>query len=85
MYTNFEVIRGENGTNTVEVECVRCGNKIGVSFSDLEITKLRDYLNGKCNIELALSNHSPDERELFISGICSDCWDKMFSDDNEDD
>ena len=26
-----------------------------------------------------------DEREMLISGICSDCWNKMFSEDEEED
>lgn len=27
---------------------------------------------------------SAEEREMLISGICSDCWEKMFSEDEDE-
>lgn len=36
------------------------------------------------NIQDTLPNLEPEYRELFISGICPKCWDKMIGDEDED-
>ena len=33
-------------------------------------------------IQDAFPELSSDERELLLSGICSECWDKIFAEDN---
>jgi hypothetical protein len=36
------------------------------------------------HIQDILSDHSPDERELFISGTCPECWDIMFKEKDDE-
>ena len=36
------------------------------------------------NIQDIFPNLEPEYRELFVSGICPKCWDKMFGEENED-
>ncbi len=40
--------------------------------------------NDGANAQDAFPYLSPDEREMLISGICPDCWDATFGDDDED-
>lgn len=57
-------------------ECVfcKCERSIIVPMSDY-IT----YLQGERSIQDVFPEMSPDDREFFfISGICPDCWDKIF-------
>lgn len=35
-------------------------------------------------IQVAMPDLDADEREMLISGICPDCWDDMFGDEDED-
>lgn len=62
----------------VKTKCPHC-NKITV----LEMTdeQYDDYCLGQKYIQDIFSNWSPDKREMLITGICPDCWKKIFSDD----
>lgn len=59
---------------TIKVTCPKCGKiyKVRVYPEDWE-----DYQNGKL-VQDAFPYLSADERELLISKICPDCWDKLF-------
>lgn len=35
-------------------------------------------------IQVAMPDLDADEREMLISGVCPDCWDDMFGDEDED-
>lgn len=35
-------------------------------------------------IQVAMPDLDADEREMLISGICPDCWEDMFGDEDED-
>ena len=36
------------------------------------------------HIQKALPNNTAEEREMLITGICSKCWDELFSEDEVD-
>lgn len=42
------------------------------------------WANGE-HIQNVWPEKTPDERELLMSGIHPDCWDKMFKPQDEDD
>lgn len=47
---------------------------------EFEVT-LDQYMRieaGQEHIQDIIPEHSPDEREILISGICSSCYDRMF-------
>lgn len=63
-------------------QCPFCGTAhvITVRFGDYAIWKY-----GGLSAQDVFPYLSADEREMLISGICPDCWDEMFGDeDNED-
>ena len=58
-------------------ECPFCGE-----YHEVEVSE-SDYA-AWCGGELAQDAFpylSADEREILISGICSDCWERMFGGD----
>ncbi len=59
---------------TVETICPVCGK---LSWVVVEESDLFAWQNGAL-VQDAFPYLSAEERELFISGICSDCWDRMF-------
>ena len=66
---------------TVETNCPFCGK---AHFIDMYEEDFLSWRNGEL-IQEALWYLSADEREMLISGICPTCWDKMFSDDEDED
>lgn len=70
-------------TNPYEIacECPLCHtiNKVTVEF-----VNYLDYAFEYVKAQDAFPYLSADERELIISGTCSECWDKLFSDYEEE-
>lgn len=66
---------------TVETVCPFCGsvNHVHVVPEDYAMWKNRERL-----AQDAFPYLSADERELLISGICSNCWNDMFSQEDEE-
>lgn len=66
---------------TLAVNCVSCkGEKeVQVQQRDLEA-----YQEG-AHVQHAFPYLSTGDRELLVSGICGDCFDKIFADEDEDD
>lgn len=66
---------------TIERTCPMCGTKNKVEVEE------KDYVDFKENGKLAqwaFPYLTPEERELIISGICNNCWDTIFDEDDED-
>lgn len=57
------------------IECRMCHQKIEVEVSSEE---LASWKGGKL-IQYAMPYVPPEIRELFISGTCGDCWNRLFS------
>ena len=59
---------------TVIVGCIKCaeGQHITVGNADL------DAWQGGKNIQDAMPYLSVDDREILISGICGECFDKIY-------
>lgn len=53
-------------------------HEIGVNEADYW-----DWQDGKCAQD-AFPYLSADEREMLISGVCPDCWDRMFPPEEEE-
>ena len=64
-----------NNTITVSIKCSICGKK-----HDIEITKeqYEDYRHSNKLIQEIFPDMKPEIRELFISQVCPDCWNKLF-------
>lgn len=63
-----------------ETICPFCGT---VHFIDIPLDRLCLWQSGMTAQE-AFPDLSADDRERLISGICPDCWGKMFGDDSDD-
>lgn len=60
---------------TLEVECKYCNkiHKMPVFKKDLE-----EYNKGEKLVQECFPYISPEYRELLISGMCPECWDKLY-------
>lgn len=61
-----------------EFTCIMC-NKTFVIM--LDPRKLAQYRAGNGKVQDIFPDLSADERELIMSGICGECYDKMFGDE----
>jgi len=59
---------------TIVTECPFCGC---VNFINVSDNEYREWQNGEL-VQKAFPKLSAGEREMLISGICPDCWDNMF-------
>ena len=65
---------------TIFKECVQCGKVHKIeNITPLQFDELRS--ENRRNIQVILPHIKEELRELFISGVCGDCWNEMF--DNE--
>lgn len=66
----------------IQIRCVNCGklNVVYVNNEDWE-----EYYNSEERryIQDIFPYLTPQERELLISGVCSQCWEDIFSDDED--
>lgn len=77
----FRAIDGKVAVTTV---CPMCGDTKVLSLPE---ARYKAWQEGEL-IQRALPEFDADDRERLVSGICGDCWDKMFSvpdDDEEED
>lgn len=58
----------------VIIPCVECRETQHILASEDGLLKRQE---GR-SIQECFPEMSASEREMFISGICGDCWDKMF-------
>ena len=65
-----------NNVKYVNTKCPYCGKT-----STLEMTneQYEQYISGDSYIQNIFPNWSPAIREMLITGICPDCWNKIFS------
>lgn len=68
--------------NPILVKCV-CPMCKSFTFVCVDAFDYGDWQNGK-HAQDAFPYLSANEREMLISGICPDCWDKMFGGDDEE-
>jgi hypothetical protein len=58
----------------IAIKCVDCGEE------NFVIVNAEDFLKWQKGtvIQIAMPYLSPAEREMFITGLCSKCFDKLF-------
>ena len=59
----------------VVTTCPNCGHQHTVTVKRDDYTA---YTNHEKDIMEAFPYLTPSERELLITGICDDCWEKLF-------
>ena len=63
----------------VSTDCPQCDKMSLVRVSD---EGFRAWRNGQL-IQLAMPELSPSEREMLVTGICPECWEKMWGEDDD--
>lgn len=63
----------------VKIGCVDCGD---VTFIPCTVDQIERRLDGE-SVNTAFPEMGLDLREMFISGICPKCWNKIFGDVEE--
>ena len=59
------------------IRCVKCGNYIKVRMFPEDIERIQN--GDDTPIQEICPYLTPAERELFISGFCDECWNRVFS------
>lgn len=65
----------ERGMTTIGVACCVCRKEHHI---EAPTEAIHAWLKGTL-VQDALPMLSPDDREMLVSGICSECFDKLFS------
>ena len=65
----------------IQRECPHCHKLQIINVDD---NQYNDWLAGK-NIQRAFPDLSPNQREILMSGICPECWEEIFPDEDEED
>jgi hypothetical protein len=68
----------EPRTMTLEVECVSCKKTTKLYVRDVDYSV---WVRGYGLVQNVFPYLSAGERELLISQICDDCWNRMFRDE----
>ena len=58
--------------NMLHARCIECGETVSIPCTDMQYRRLM-----REPIQCVFPDVSPDIREIFISGICGDCFDDM--------
>lgn len=64
----------------ITCKCVVCGKSVDVDVTPEQVERHR--LGEKA--QKAFSNIEEDEREILISGMCSECYDIITDDDDQE-
>ena len=65
------------------VVCPNCGKEYNPCPKCVGSTSGYEAYKNDALIQNAFPELPPEERELLISGICNDCWNEMFSDEED--
>ena len=65
----------------IERICPHCHKLQTIEVNEIQYS---DWMAGK-NIQKAFPDLTADQREILMSGICPECWDEIFQDEDEED
>ena len=60
----------------VNSKCPHCGKVTVIEMTD---DQYEQYTSGEGFIQDIFPDWSPAKREMLITGICPDCWNKIFN------
>lgn len=70
----------KQGRIQLHITCPVCGNTYEVEST---INNFRHYFIEGAHAQNAFPDLDKDKRELIISGVCNDCWNKMWPDEED--
>ena len=72
----------ENEKVKINVPCGFCNTNYEIEMTQGQFNEIM-YPHRR-HIQDIIPELAPEMRELFISGMCPKCWDKLFSFENEE-
>lgn len=63
---------------SVAVTCSVCQEDCIIEMTDEQYSSLMAFQSGAGHIQTMLPDVPKAVREMFLSGICPDCWKKLF-------
>lgn len=66
----------------VNVPCSFCGSEHVIEMTMAQFNELQS--SNRRHIQDIIPELAPEMRELFISGMCPKCWDKLFGFEDEE-
>ena len=66
----------------INVPCGFCNTNYEIEMTAAQFNELQSP--HRRHIQDIIPELAPEMRELFISGMCPKCWDKLFSFENEE-
>ena len=73
----------KESTFPYKVPCKFCKKDIIIHLTNKQYESLGKYNRGEGHIQDLLPDLTSDEREMFISGMCPECWAKIFDGEEE--
>jgi len=70
-------IEQKGGESTIASVCPKCKK---VSYIEVKSKDILWWKNGAM-VQTAFSYLSADQREMLLSGLCTECWNKLFKED----
>lgn len=67
---------------TINRTCVCCGANVPIQVEEIDWVRFNQP--NRPHVQDCFPYLTPDEREMFISGTCSVCWNTMFGEEDED-
>ena len=72
----------KNEKINVAVSCSFCNAEYAIEMTISQFNELQSP--HRRHIQDIIPELAPEMRELFISGMCPNCWDKLFGFEDED-
>lgn len=80
-----KIYEQENKEVSVSVHCISCKTQCLVDMTFDQFRRLDMFLKGRGHAQDLLADIPDKVREIFISGICPDCWSAMFDVEEKED
>ena len=64
--------------DTTLMRCKKCRNRVEIPAKATDIIDWQHNRQQRPLIQNAFPDLSTDERELILSGICGECWERIF-------
>lgn len=71
----------------INAQCTRCQRIVRIPCSEESYVNAQ-FWNARTDprpIQEVFPDMRPEHREMFITGLCPECWDKMFGYEEEED
>lgn len=77
LYTRLQELKKKHNIK-IETICPNCNKH---TVLEVNVNDYFDFKEGKKHIQEAFPYLSADEREMLLTGLCKECWDKLFKEE----